>query len=397
MRRLLQIVRRATLLLLLSWLLLELCLQLAFPSLPQPLISRMPQYQLRLGFNLDSEHGALEYPAGETVRYTVTEQFGDLYHLTCLSPEAAPPFEAYFVSFTRDNHGFRNVEPWPETVDLVVLGDSFTAAEAIQRPFWQDLADSQLVLGLPGSGTLEQKRLFDAFAAPRQPQTVILAYFGGNDLSDNDFFQAHLATGRSRYDSVFHNHPPGDLLVSLHIFLYLRDALFPAPNGDCHYPTDPPTEVAFFDRFLPLLALDQETLAESESWQITRASISEMAQVLAARGARLLLLYIPQKAELYWQDLSDTSKEEIVAALREQGKNVSIEAIDRNLSAQRDLLQAFAAQAGLDSLDLTAALRAAARAGQPPYFFADTHWNQQGHNIARNALLDFLNSSTLEM
>jgi len=171
LRRILHSAGRAAAPLLLSALLLELALHLAFPLLPHSLIRHIPQYHLRLGFDLATRHGALEYPAEQEARYTIDEQFGDLYHLTCLSPALAPPFEKpYAVKFQRDKHGFRNEAAWPETVDLLLLGDSFTAAEAVQRPFWQGLADATLALGLPGSGTLEQERLCGIMAGRASPR-----------------------------------------------------------------------------------------------------------------------------------------------------------------------------------------------------------------------------------
>ena len=48
-------------------------------------------------------------------------------------------------------------------------------------------------------------------------------------------------------------------------------------------------------------------------------------------------------------------------------------------------------------LDLTFTLSEAINGGQQSYFFADTHWNQTGHNLARIALLDFMNQSNLDV
>ena len=169
---------RATVLVLLTLTALELALQLAFPRLPGAIIEQMPQYRARMGFRLDTAHGLQEYPPNEAVSYEISRASGDLYKLTCLSPDSAPPFESYRVSFQRDSRGYRNPEPWPDKARIVILGDSFTAAEAIIAPYWQDLSDSMLVLGLPGSGTLQQQRLLEAYALPREPEiVVVLAYF----------------------------------------------------------------------------------------------------------------------------------------------------------------------------------------------------------------------------
>lgn len=391
---------RALLLLLATILTLEIVLQLAFPYLPQVLTKYMPQYLERMGHRLVTEHGAREYPAGQLVSYDVTPLSGDMYQLTCISPADAPPFEPYRVSFKRDKHGFRNAEPWPEEVDVVVLGDSFTAAELVQQPFWQNLSESMLVLAVPGSGTLEQQRLFDAFALPRKPETVVLAFFAGNDLRDNESFAEMISQGLTSHDRLHRGKNPLDYSLVFRLLQYISEATTADPVISCHYPviahTDSPTPVAFYRKFLPILGADRDSLLESEGLQLIKQSISEMASALASYGAELLLLYIPQRAELYWSYLDEASKAMIVEVESRDSHLTDLDKIDDNLSVQRDVMKQLAADLDVSFLDLTTPLADAIRAGQSPYFFADTHWNQQGHNIARNALLDFLNRSNLE-
>ena len=379
---------------------LEIVLQLAFPHLPQALIEFMPQYLERMGHRLVTEHGVREYPAGQVVAYDVTPMSGDMYQLTCISPAEAQDFEAYQVSFKRDRHGFRNSEPWPEDLDLVVIGDSFTAAELIQRPFWQDLSESMLVLAVPGTGTLEQQLLFDAFALPRKPEIAVLAFFAGNDLSDNASFAEMISQGLTRHDKLHRGKNPLDYSVVFRLLQVISQATTPDPAISCHYPmiahTDPPTPVAFYRKFLPILGTDRDTLLQSEALRLTKQSISEMASALKSYDAELLLLYIPQRAELYWDYLDEASKATIIKVESRDRRLTALDKIDDNLSVQRDVMQQLAADLGISFLDLTPPLADAIRSGQSPYFFADTHWNQQGHNIARNALLDFLNRSNLE-
>jgi len=388
------------LLLLITILALEIALQLAFPILPRDVITPMPQYLERLGHRLNTEHGAREYPAWQIVEYEVTPLSGDLYSISCITPADAQPFEPYQLSFKRDGHGFRNAEPWPDDVDLVVIGDSFTAAELIQRPYWQGLSDFMLVLAVPGTGTLEQQRLFDAFAVPRQPELVILAFFAGNDLNDTQFFADMQRKGITLHDKVHRDKNPLDYSVVFRLLQYISEATTPVNEYGCHYPmiahTDPPTPIAFFRNFLPVLGEDRETLLQSEKLQLTRTSISEMANALKQNDAQLLIMYIPQRAELYWNYLDETSKATIIEVESRDPQITGLEKIDENLSIQRDVMRQLAADLDVSFLDLTSPLSEAIRSGVSPYFFADTHWNQQGHNIARNALLDFLNRSNLE-
>ncbi|MYD10973.1 MAG: hypothetical protein F4X02_13140 [Chloroflexi bacterium] len=390
---------RAAVLVLLTLTALELALQLAFPRLPAAIIEQMPQYRARMGFRLDAAHGLQEYPAGETVNYEITKSSGDLYKLTCLSPDSAPPFDSYRVSFQRDWRGFRNPEPWPDKLALAIIGDSFTAAEAIVSPFWHGLSDSMLVLGLPGSGTLQQQRLLEAFALPRDPDVVVLAFFAGNDLQDSLAFHQKLAANGGDSSAGEARKSPLDYSVLFNIAYSLRRSVL-RQDLPCHHPqhalTEPPTPVAFYDRFLSVFALDIETLRESEMFRVTRDSIAEMAAMLAAKGSRLMLMYIPQKAELYWELLSDESKAAILAGGQVFDAAVESRVVSANLAAQRRLIAELAGELDIAFLDLTPALSGAISVGEQPYFYADTHWNQAGHNIARIALLDFLNQSNLE-
>ena len=247
---------------------LESALQLAFPLLPVVLIEQMPQYLERSGFRLQTEHGAREYPAGQHVDIEITQTSGDLYRLTCLAPADAPRFHDYRVEFRRDTHGFRNEEPWQDHVDLVIIGDSFTAAEAIVEPFWLGLSESLLVLGLPGSGTLEQQRLFQAFASTRKPKVVVLSYFAGNDLTDNQVYADMTRSGESFTARAYQGKNLLDHSVLFNLMIYFGKIIVPEESAPCHYPqitdTEPPMSVAFYDEFLPLLALDEATMRASE-------------------------------------------------------------------------------------------------------------------------------------
>ena len=394
------IATRAFALLLITVFLLEFTLQLAFPHLPNVLIEQMPQYLERIGYRLNTEHGARQLPADEVVEYEVSELSGDLYHLSCLLPADAQPLKPYRVSFKRDAHGFRNEEPWPDDVDLVVLGDSFTAAEMIQRPFWQDLSDSMLVLAVPGSGTIEQQQLFVAFALPRKPETTVLAYFAGNDLADNGRIAFMKHNGWNWHDMPHLDKSALDYSVLFRLLQYLSQAALKAVERTCHYPliahTEPPTPVVFNRHFLPQLRLNKEALLGSHQMQLTKMSISEMASALTASDGKLIIMYIPTKMEIYWNYLDDESKGKYIAIESREYNVGGLKYLDPNMHVQRQVMRELAAEIGVSFFDLTPALQDAIRAGQSPYFFADTHWNQVGHDIVRSALLDFLNRSNLD-
>jgi len=260
-----------------------------------------------------------------------------------------------------------------------------------------------LVLGLPGSGTIEQKLLLDQFGMPRSPQTVILAYFGGNDLTDNLTFHALQQADLTFAEKTHQNRNPLEYLISFHLALFIRDALTLSTQNDCHYPIDaqtqPPTPLAFFDSMVSTLTLSESDLQNTEGYQITSQAIIDVANQVQQSHAQFILMYIPQKAEVYWDYLSPDDQQAIIDTLPDSvlGK-VSDErvSIGDNIQAQRNLLGDLAEENNFDMLDLTTFLRDAVENGQSPYFFADTHWNQVGHDIVNKVLLDFLVQSTLD-
>lgn len=389
---------------LITLVIIEVVLQIAFLNLPQVIIQRMPQYQERYGIQFVTPHGAREYPANEQVDFEVNQYTGDLYQISCLSPNDAVEIDPYQVTYTRDSHGFRNREPWADDVEIAIIGDSFTAAESIETPYWTELSDSMLVLGLPGSGTVEQKLLLDYLAQPRKPEIVILAYFGGNDLSDNLIFSNLQLEHLTFADKTHQNRTPLDYLVTFHLALFVRDTLFKSATSDCIYPieaqTEPSTKLAFYESMVSLLTLNKDDLQNSEAFKITQSAIINIAETVKVSGGDFILLYIPQKAEVYWQYLDDETKQMIINALLpsplvEQSDTGTLPN-DSNLLAQRHLLEIMADDYNFLFLDLTPFLIDAVENGQSPYFFSDTHWNQVGHDIIHQTLVNYLSESTLD-
>ncbi len=391
---------------------LEVLLQLVFTRLPIALTGRMPQYPIRYGINFDTAHGAREYPANEEVNLTVTQFYGDLYTLTCLSPADAPDTEPYTVQYTRDEHGFRNPTPWPDDIDIAITGDSFTAAEAIQHPYWENLAPSMLVFGLPGSGSLEQSILLRTYGLSRSPEIVIMAYFGGNDIQDTIRFHRAQAAGETLYSQANRDRRPWEYLVTFHLALLGRDLLTRTSTSEpCVYPISDSqnTPVAFYSEFLSFATIPADSLSESEGFSYTRDAIITAANETQDSGAVFVLVYIPFKAQVQWHLLSDDQIARIGEAtqvLIQSGDGFEAypadidgatvgQRITLNMDAQRRLLAETAEENGFLFLDLTPYFQEAASAGIATYFFGDTHWNQTGHNLAGRVLRDFLTEEGL--
>lgn len=386
---------------------LELLLQAAFNALPLNLRHRMPQAPLRYGIQYNTPHGAREYPAYEQVDLLITNQSGDLYSLTCLPLPTPAPEANYRVQYQRDEHGFRNASPWPEAPSLVVVGDSFTAAESVQTPYWMGLNPSTISLGLSGSGSLEQLLLLRAFGLPRSPKVVVMSFFEGNDLTDTLLFAQARAQGVSLYDLTCPRRPWE------YLFTYqILTALKPAPTEPCHYPVVDAQQhlLTVTGKELTLSTIDEAALRKSALFQLTRSAIVDAAQETQAGGGVFILAFIPHKAHVYWQGLiaagqvATISADTLVAVPTADGLEFDRTLTDpaqiadylmRNIEAQRQLLEELADEHGFLFLDFTPALQAASAGSEPLYFYGDTHWNQTGHDAARQALRSFLQAHHL--
>jgi hypothetical protein len=405
LRNSLNVILKITLILLITLIAIELVLQVVYLNLPRAITQRMPQFQERYGIQFVTSHGAREYPAHEVVDFQVNQYSGDLFTVSCLSPRDAEDIAPYPVHYTRDAHGFRTPNLDSPNANIVIIGDSFTAAEAIVTPYWENLGYSTLALGLPGSGTLEQKRLLDAFGIDHNPKLIVLAFFGGNDVTDNLIFNDLQQNNLTFADTTHQNRNPLEYLVTFHLALFIKDALTSPPQVDCAYPviahTSPPTPVAFFDKMLPMLAFDTDTLSTTEIFQITQQNILDIATTASDIEAEFILMYIPQKAEIYWNHLDDETKAHIVDGLAGNPiiatDDITVSAIDSGLTTQRDLLAQLTTDHNLHFLDLTPTLQSSAYDnGQHPYFFSDTHWNQIGHDLVRNVIIEYIAQLTLD-
>ena len=89
-----------------------------------------------------------------------------------------------------DAWGFRNTEPWPERVDIITVGDSWTYSLAVNdEQAWPALLDRALAprrvlnLGLIGAAPQQYLRVYETFGAKLSPKVLLVGLFLGNDLS----------------------------------------------------------------------------------------------------------------------------------------------------------------------------------------------------------------------
>ncbi len=277
--------------------------------------------------------------------------------------------------FRLDSKGFRNSEPWPEPVRMVVLGDSMAFGYgADEGADWVShlrarLPDLGIVnLGLIGSGPLQQERIFERFAAGLRPSVVLLCLFAGNDLDDDRAFARwleHGATGSYRRFRGQGDRWLDDSLLGLaqrtYLFWFASDlakTLRQRSRGRT-------LELDSGERLQ--LVLPRPGAIDPADLDRTLGAVGALRSRVENSGGRLFVLLMPTKEEIYLPLLGETAP-----------------------SPTAVLAQRLVGD-GSDVLDLGEVLRRrATRSGPALYFAIDGHPNPRGQAIIADAVQDWL-------
>jgi lysophospholipase L1-like esterase len=297
-----------------------------------------------------------------------------------------------------DGHGFRNVWPWPEKAEVVVLGDSLTFGYGVaDHQAWpslvlQDLPDTSLInLGLIGAGPQQYLRVYEIFGRKLRPKVVLVGFFVRNDFWDANMFARWLGSGaggnyvvwrdfgRPRRASLSLQQPMGKLISSLqwrgnllarksHLYNFLLYAggelqrrmpsetrIFQAPDGAR-------LELTVGD-------LPDKTKEAQPGHRVFEMVINALQQlhVLArADRAKLVIVFQPSKEEVYLPLLNEKPAD-LGAPLRQKLRELGIPYLD--------LLQAF---------------RDHAAQGETLFFEVDGHPNARGYGLTAELVLSHL-------
>jgi hypothetical protein len=270
------------------------------------------------------------------------------------------PFE-----FKTDAYGFRN-EPGSKG-EIVILGDSIvvgaavpaeaTIAEVVEERVGRPVVQAALL----GTSIQRQHEFLIGSGLPLEGRKVIQFLFEGNDLLDSRNHRIapdDQAAGASPRDTSFLR------------FLWTRLVRLTNPEAPYHSCDIAGQVYAFL--------WTQQSFAdlEGEVEPITQA-ISDFRSELETVGADYALVFVPTKYRVLHELCTFPPASKIAHPAD-------------NLSGTPTYLAAWASEAAISFLDLTPQLKAAARAGEIPWFWGDTHWNEVGHRVAGEAVARWL-------
>ena len=301
--------------------------------------------------------------------------------------------------------GFRGPEfklaPPANGLRVAVLGDSFTEALQVdeQATWIQQLqvrlnedprcpllgghsAGAQLFnFGVGGYGTGQELLTWRHLASRYEPALVILTFYPGNDITDNDPKQRKDRPvfrlgrgGQLSIDQSFREQPatrwrlspPGQLVESAFNHSRLLQLLNEAKNRLAAQRTSPS---AMPPAGPPVTAEDSD-----EAWATTDALIGQLNQEVRAQGARLLVVST-SSPEQVWPRPDQRPAQPFAREQRLAGLLAS-----RRIPylALGPLLQRHADQQGLTLHGFS---------GQAP---GEGHWNTEGHRLAAAAIAPWL-------
>jgi hypothetical protein len=258
----------------------------------------------------------------------------------------------------------------------VLVGDSFLEAGLVPRE--QTIAailerEVGLVvqnLGCSGYGPQQEKIALERYGLPLQPKSVVWFFFEGNDLLDVPRYEEARRTG---------GQDPGKtrfLARSLVANLARRMALF-VDRSRLVDSAEADRRRGWIGSSNIYFAFPGQPLSDEERMSLVKAqdAIRSAAESSRAAGARFLLAFVPTKFRAH-EGLVEFAPDSLCATWRS--------------NELPQLLARFAADAGIEWIDLTPPLRASVEKEELPYFPDDGHWSPQGQAVVARELAERL-------
>jgi lysophospholipase L1-like esterase len=322
--------------------------------------------------------------------------------------------------------GMRDSEPAPpapRTLRILGLGDSFAlgvhagaladcflerlqaqlAAELRARPrssaagrIWEDADVANA--GVDGYGTVQEIELLHRLDPLLHPDAVLLAFYLGNDFTDNSgrtrmtavdgylMLEASAAGYRERF-----RRPDRRLRLWLHthseMYLLLKERLWhpvrrAALRPGARAATRQPFDYYVYDSgFADCLQATVPPRLES-GVHATRRALLDLRSWCATHGTCALVVALPAEQQVD------------PAARAAWIDRFGLDAATLDFAAPNRLLAALAAEAGLPLVDLTPGFAARIAGGEDLFLAGDSHWNPAGHaaaaEILREPILEYL-------
>ncbi len=332
-------------------------------------------------------------------------------------PNAPVGYPAHAFTLTTDKRGLRNQTDLNQ-YDVVVLGDSFAEGSGVSdEQNWpvllaQKTGRTVYNLGMSGGNPTDYVEVLREVGQPLKPKIVLCMLYEGNDFRDSNFPSS--GQGRSKpsfKDIIFKTSPLRQRLAELIIRTFSpinsnrfnispatlnnpRHIMYPVswlpmnvPQGSANYYT--------FDlkRFLAHCQTSEQ-FSQTQGCRKTQETLTLLQSQCAASGARLIVVYAPDKPHLLLpaeREYLDPAKLRAYMALARKNLPPEEKILDTILP-QLDTFEMvtadFCRKQAIEFVSLTDILRQQILAGRWVYFTYDQHWSPEGHRIVADFLAD---------
>lgn len=331
---------------------------------------------------------------------------GDLFYAQAdlIAPPENPEAVLSEHRLAWDDNGFRVSIPPNGAYEIIALGDSYTEATNVARPWATVLAEETgldvLNLAYRGYGPQEEALVMQEYGAIHEPEIVVIGFFGGNDLSNAVTFYEN--------NSQFQLPSLSQQAINWSIGQFLNNR----PIEEYQYPVymnlnGQRQAIAFLNGYVTWVNVTYEALRDSlnlaetvKSWELIRNSAPADACIILAYFPSKPTIYLPYVLPDYHGTLINSQKQIILletgAKLEEAVWTPNYEELLSRRHNLRDALHDAALESGLHFVDISAPLEQTASAGQMLYYVYDTHWNQAGHDLAAQTLANYINEGNCE-
>lgn len=328
----------------------------------------------------------------------------------------------YNIIKTNNAFGFRDrdyeLQKPANTFRILVLGDSFVEASQVDldSTFHKRLEVAfnrsalkqrfeVIGMGMSAFGTAQELLAFRTLGVQFQPDLVILAYLGWNDIENNsrELNWMHLRP-------FFDLSPEGELVQLSFVLPYkdgsLKSLIKSLPMRSVPFLLTLASRSglrSFFikkgilnmDRGLPPASVDgvpvdffvyQKDYSPSwqKAWRLTQALILELRREVANSGAGFMVMILPEPPEV-WRSGDRQNLFETYPRMR--GMALDFEKPNR-------MMQAFLASNGISYIDLQKPFVDFSRNESTPlYFRVDGHWNNAGHRLVAKIVQSHLKAA----
>lgn len=283
--------------------------------------------------------------------------------------------------------GQRNLPPWPEHADVVVVGDSFSYSQTVDlKEAWTVLVDKALpnnrvvTLATIGSGPQQYSRVLETYGIPLSPKVVLVGLFMGNDMFDAEVFDRwEKDAGNVDYRKYRMHGEASSGYVFLrriseksYLAALLRDALRSRNLDETLKGKTVELESGERLQLVPrYVEIESARAVKGDpGFDATVRSIYDIGKIASSNDVACLVILFPTKEEVY----SDF--------------------LEQDFSRLEDAMKGELDKLGINYLDLGPILRLKAREGRALYHEVDGHPNALGYDVIAQAIVDHLRTNS---